>query len=368
MQKKNILHLINGEFFSGAERVQDLLACNLPALGYEIYFACLKPKLFIENCQSRKDRIFNFPMNSRFDFFQSLKIARFARKYNCRLIHTHTPRAALIGSLTSIITGLPLVHHVHSPTLLCTENYWRNRINSLMEQIAFHKTQKIIAVSKSLGKYLTSMGLKDSDFFIIPNGVPIPGPLPCRLMPAGEFVIGVIALFRPRKGLEVLLEALAELKKQGYGFLLSAVGEFESEKYEKKIKTLAVKLELTANIEWIGFRHNINEELQKMDLFVLPSLAGEGTPMVILEAMSMGVPIVASKVEGVPEVIRDNQEGMLVTPGDVKELAYKITKIMNNASCWESLRENGYQRQSKFYSAVRMATDVAFVYNGIIGK
>ena len=126
----------------------------------------------------------------------------------------------------------------------------------------------------------------------------------------------MIALFRPRKGLEVLLEALALLRSRGLPVRLRAVGSFETPEYESHVKQLAGQLNLEAAIDWAGFARDMDGELARMDLFVLPSLFGEGLPMVVLEAMSAGLPVVASAVPGVPEAVRDGVEGLLVEPAN----------------------------------------------------
>ena len=84
--------------------------------------------------------------------------------------------------------------------------------------------------------------------------------------------------------------------------------------------TLVEKLGVGDAIEWTGFTQNIAAELRVMDLFVLPSLFGEGLPMVVLEAMAAGLPVVASRVEGVPEAIRHREEGLLVEPASVSPI------------------------------------------------
>ena len=100
----------------------------------------------------------------------------------------------------------------------------------------------------------------------------------------GTWTIGTTALFRPRKGLEALLEALASLRERSFDVRLRAVGPFETKIYEKEMKRRAAKLELDAAIDWVGFVRDVQSQLSKMDVFVLPSLFGEGLPMVVLEA------------------------------------------------------------------------------------
>src|SRR5690606_4342942 len=142
-----------------------------------------------------------------------------------------------------------------------------------------------------------------------------------REPPSGRWTLGMVALFRPRKGVELLLEALSLLRKQGLDVCLRAIGEFETPEYERQVRGLAQTLGLEPWIDWTGFCSNVPAALPALDALVLPSLFGEGLPMVLLEAMASGVPVVATRVEGVPEAIVDGVEGVLVEPQSATALA-----------------------------------------------
>ncbi len=204
-----MLHLINGEHYSGAERVQDLLALRLPEFGFAADFACLKLHRFGVCRQAQHAELFDLPMRSRFDLGPAYKTAALVRKNGYRLLHTHTPRAALIGRLAAALAGVPLVHHVHSPTAVDSTRRWRNRFNTTIERLSLARASGVIAVSRSLGDYARRQGIDPQLIHVVSNGVPTLGPLVERPAPQGDWTVATVALFRPRKGLEVLLEALA---------------------------------------------------------------------------------------------------------------------------------------------------------------
>jgi len=163
-----------------------------------------------------------------------------------------------------------------------------------------------------------------------------------------------------------LLDALAELRKQGHDVVLRAVGEFETAEYRQKIDEQIARLNIGRYIHWVGFTQDVAGELDKMDLFILPSLFGEGLPMVILEAMAAGVPIVGTHVEGVPEAIRDNVEGRIAQPNDAADLARVIGEYITGETDWSQLRTNAHRRQAERFSAESMAAGVAEVYQRIL--
>ena len=176
----------------------------------------------------------------------------------------------------------------------------------------------------------------------------------------------MVALIRPRKGIEVLLRAMARLRADGLAVRLRAVGDFETAEYGRQVKRLSEQLGLTGTIDWIGFQRDMDAQLAEMDLFVLPSLFGEGLPMVLLEAMSAGLPIVSTRVEGIPEAVRDGREGLLATPGDPADLARAIARVVSGQVDWHVLRASCLERHAERYSETRMAADVAAVYRRVL--
>ena len=361
-----VLHLINGEHYAGAERVQDLLAQSLPALGFSVGFACLKLDLFDEFRRWRDAPLYDVHMWSRFDLSAAARVARIVRQGGYRLVHGHTARTAMVGSLAAAMAGVPMVYHAHSPTSNDTTRRWTNRINGLMERLSLRGVSRVIAVSQAMAEHIEREGFDASRIAVVPNGVPEIGPLPTRTRPQGCWTLGVVALFRPRKGIEVLLDALAILLGQGAAVHLRAVGSFESPEYAADVAQRVRQLGLSQHVTWTGFTRDVADELSQMDLFVLPSLFGEGLPMVVLEAMSAGVPVVATRVSGIPEAIRHGQDGLLVAPDDAAELARAIGAMIRGEHDWSAMRASARARQARLFSDRSMAAGVAAVYRDVL--
>jgi glycosyltransferase involved in cell wall biosynthesis len=364
--KRRVLHIINGEHYAGAERVQDLLAARLPEFGYEAGFACVCPGIFDKERLTRNAPLVATPMANRLDIRPALRLTTVARRENYHLIHTHTTRSAIIGAIVARWAGLPMVHHLHGPTARSGASQWLNRTNIWLEGRVLPRADAVIAVSRSLEGYARQLGLKPDRVTVIPNGVPTPGPLTPRAQPEGCWIIGIVALFRPGKGLEVLLDALHHLLMSGRNFRLLAVGPFESPTYRQSMLDRANRLELSGRISWLGFQKNVQGELSKMDLLVLPSLS-EGMPMILLEAMAAGVPLVSTRIDGVSEVIRDGVDGLLATPGDAVSLADRIRSFFERKADWNAMRYAAYQRQVTCFSDTVMAKEVAHVYDDLLG-
>nr|WP_217497798.1 glycosyltransferase [Lysobacter enzymogenes] len=243
-----------------------------------------------------------------------------------------SPRGARAGRCCTII---------HSRTDRDTENALRNRVNSAIQRFGAARAARLVAVSHGTAHYLRGLGYDDEVVRVVPNGVPVnPAPRPW-IAPDGAWTLGMVALFRPRKGVEMLIDALAQLRAQGRDVSLRAVGGFESDAYREQVLAHAQARGVAEQIHWTGFTRDVSAELARIDLFVLPSLYGEGLPMVLIEALSLGLPVVATANEGVPEVLADGRAGELVPSGDATALAAAVAALMDDPARAAALAGRG---------------------------
>ncbi len=353
----NILHLVNGEQYSGLERVIDHLADMAPEHGYRFHLVCLKPNEMIRRMNTSKARIHCVPMRSRIDLKVVEEIRRIALATNSRLIHSHTVRSALIARILVNTLSLPWMHHVHSPALYESQNKFLNYLNYRVEKWALAKADRLIPVSDALSEYLHAQyRIAPCKISAIYNGVPVVSNIDESGRDSeGPKSIGVVGLFRPRKGVEILLLACQTLLQQNVDFKLKLIGAFVSDTYRQNIERLVVQRGLSAHVEYTGFQENVSKSLAALDLFVLPSLYGEGLPMALLEAMAMRRVIVASSVDGIAETLGGGRYGYLVPPGDSSALAIAIKNIFANRDSSAKLASAAQQHQQANYSTHVMA-------------
>jgi len=361
-----VLHVINGEHYAGAERVQDLLAACLGEHGFGLSFACVKPDKFDEARHHKAAPLVETPMRSRFDHRAARQVARLVVEGQFKIIHAHTPRSLMVACWAAHKTKVPLVYHVHSPTSRDSTRRLHNWLNAMLERRNLRRAAQLICVSESLGRHMADQGFHRDRITVVPNGVPMPTQRPLRSKPKGIWHLGSVALMRPRKGIEVLLDAIAILRDRGLPVRLRLVGAFESNEYESSLKQQVERLKIDEAVDWVGFTRDVPAELAKMDLFVLPSLFGEGLPMVVLEAMAAGLPVVATQVEGVPEAIRDGREGLLAKPNSAIDLAHNIARIVGGEVDWNQLRQAAMARHAERFSDRSMAAGVASVYDRLL--
>lgn len=361
-----VLHLINGEHFSGAERVQQLLGKRLPEQGVDAEFVCLKPGKFPSLCELPDEKIHLAPMKHRLDWKAIQQVEELVYERGIDLLHAHTPRTALIAGFVAARCKLPWIYHVHSPAARDSTRPWINSINDWLERWSLRNCTKIITVSRSLRREMLRRGWDRSKLVAIPNGVACQTPIDAQTRIDNKtWRLGIVALFRPRKGIEVLLQALASSKTSAQ-IELEVIGGFETEEYQAQVIKLVEQLGLSSRVHMRGFVKDIPNAMRNLDAMVLPSLFGEGMPMVVLEALAVGVPVIATKVEGTPEVVRDGVEGVLANPQDPESLALAIERFTSSREEWVAMSDRAFSRHRDHYSDLRMAENTARVYRKLM--
>ncbi|TWT99945.1 D-inositol 3-phosphate glycosyltransferase [Botrimarina colliarenosi] len=363
-----VLHVVNGEHYSGAERVQDLLGMALPSFGYSVAFASLKPGKFGDHRRSVACPLHEVEMRGRWNLGVARRLAKLVRQEDYSLLHAHTPRSLLVAYLASRLAGVPLVYHVHSPASRDSTRRLANWSNHFLERGCANRADQLVTVSPTLTNHMRTMGVSPDKLRCVLNGVP---PLTeeearRRRKPIAPYTVAMVALFRPRKGVEVLIDALANLRSRELDVHLEAIGPFESAEYEDHIRSRVKKLGLEEHIHWTGFTDNVPAALARADALALPSLFGEGLPMVVLEAMAAGLPVVATRCEGTTEAILHRETGFLVEPGSVSQLADALEELFNGETDYPLMSLLARERHLDHFSDQAMARSLAGVYDGVL--
>jgi glycosyltransferase involved in cell wall biosynthesis len=302
-------------------------------------------------------------MKNRFDLSIVSRIANHARSVGADVLHAHTPRTAMIAGLVAKHCKLPWVYHVHSPTARDSTRSAINRINDWIEAYSLRNASHIITVSKSLRREMLQRGYSRQRITAIANGVAEQPPIdPSARRDQRHWRLGMVALVRPRKGIEVLLEAIAAMGSERSNVTLDVIGGFETPQYESSVRSLIKQLGLEQTVNLRGFTKDVPSIMRTFDAMVLPSLFGEGMPMVVLEALACGVPVIATSVEGTPEVVRHEKEGILAKPQDSHSLCEAIRQFISNRSTWEQMSNSAVRRHRDGFSDKNMARRTARVY------
>ena len=335
MGKINILHIYQNSKIGG---VQQQLLSLLKAYNREWFhpiFCCLGPKEEMGK-EIERTGIEFIPLNKlRYNRFSPgivLELYRLMKKKQIHVVRTHRYRSNLYGRLAAFLAGVPvIIASVH-------DNYRTDKRlkRIIMNRILSKITDKIVAVSEDVKKdILRYDSIDPSKIEVIPNGIDVERFNPERnttdirkefSLEEDDIVIGFIGRIVPAKGLEYLLNALPYLKEEFKNIKLLIVGEGS---LVEELKERAKKNNIFDNILFTGRRRDIPEILASINIFVMPSIA-EGLPNALLEAMAMGKPIVTTEVGGIPEIVKNGFNGLLVPPRDTVSLSKAIKELISN--------------------------------------
>lgn len=254
---------------------------------------------------------------------------RIVVKHGINVIQTHSYKANVLGFCLRLLWGKPWIAFAHG----YTHGGWKIRIYQLIDKIVLRYADRVIAVSESMKTLLVQLGVQEEKIRLIYNAIELPHQNPegatvvrdrHGLAPDRK-VIGVIGRLSPEKGLMDFLKALEQTITSMPNVVALLVGEGPD---QAALEQFATSHGLGERVVFTGYQEKVADYYQALDLLVLPSLT-EGLPNVVLEAMSFGVPVLATNVGGVSEIINADN-GVLVPPGDPDTLAAKMVELLRD--------------------------------------
>ena len=296
---------------------------------------------FVEVARARGHRIELIEESYRFNPLTIVRALRMFREGEYNIIQSHGYKGHVIALFISRLTGCKWLAMAHGWT---RENIKILAYNAL-ERLLLRFPDYAVAVSPSLYFSLEKQNSNKRKLRLLLNAVDekeIPFATPrddvrkrYRLS-QNDFVIGVFGRFSPEKGHEYILYALTKIINQFPRIRLLLIGEGQE---REKLHDIVRKNGLEQNVIFCGYQRYIGDYYAAVDLVVLPSLS-EGLPNVVLEAMVLGKPVLATKVGGVPEIIQHDMNGWLVTPGSVTELEQALRRLLDDRQAYDRIQKN----------------------------
>jgi glycosyltransferase involved in cell wall biosynthesis len=177
--------------------------------------------------------------------------------------------------------------------------------------------------------------------------------------------VGTASQLIPRKGYSTLLQAASRVLQIHPNVKFVIVGSGE-EKYSQSLYNLSKKLGIIENIIFTGYREDISQIMNILDIVVLPSTHPEGFSRLLLEAMASSKPVVASRIGGNPEAVEDGRTGLIVPPGDVDSLAKAIQHLVQNRELRQSMGQAGRQRVKERFSIEINVNKIESIYEELL--
>jgi glycosyltransferase involved in cell wall biosynthesis len=291
------------------------------------------------------------------------------------IVHTHTSKPGILGRWAAKMAGVPIIVHTpHGHVFFGHFGPLASRFFLMVERLMAFITDRMVALTEGESNDYIAFSICDPDKIVtIHSGVEIDRYMTAEvdiedkkkslgLDPKG-LVVGTVGWLLPIKGPMHLLNAMARVWQSHPETSLVFVGKGD---LEKELREEALRMEASGRVSFLGWRDDIPEIMQILDIFVLPSL-NEGMGRVLVEAMAAGKPVVASRVGGIPDLVKHGQNGLLVEPGDVTGLSLAIRKLLIDKKMRDEMGMKG-RTMAQNFGVEKMVEKIDALYSSLHQK
>lgn len=342
--------------FGGGEKWMVNAARGLGARNHNVVIASKKNSRTIEYARSKGVSTKVFEIRGDLSPLTTLRIAHYLKQHNIDILICNLNKDVRVAGLAARLAKTPIVLARHG-MLLCSRK-WKHKVTIT------NLTDGIITNSRTIRDTYSQYGWFPADFVkVIYNGLDIPEkvePYNFAARFSGKKIIYSAGRLSGQKGFNYLIEAAAILRKERSDLLFAISGDG---KLEDDLTNQIRRLKLEDTVALLGFSDDINPMLKGCDLFVLASLF-EGMPNVVMEAMAMGKPVVATDVNGARELMGTNESGtecntgIIIPPRDPQAIADAIRSIIDSPSALYTLGQAGYERVKNTFTTEAMVSNL----------
>ena len=370
MGRPRLLVLTVGFTVGGAEQLVLMTAPRLQKMGFEVTVACLKGwDLLGDELEARGVKAVALGSRGATDLRAAGRLLALLRRERTQILHSHLFHANLAARVVGRIAGVPVVLTSHHDT-----DIWMGLHHRLAERATAPLSDLVLTCSEAVRRYaMRAYGLSPGQVRTVLNATETPSEgtdLASRErvrheLGAGpaDLLLGTVGrLDEPKKGLPVFLAAARILARDLPRVRFAVVGDGPA---RAAIEARATREGVSHRTVFAGTRRDIPAVMSALDLFVQPSL-WEGFGVTLLEAMVAGRPIVASRVGGMPEVVRDGETGLLVPPGDPGALAAACAALLRDRDRAARLGHAGRKRVEAEFGIDRLVAELASLYRSIL--
>ncbi len=356
-RKIKVMQIIPDLGLGGAEIMVENLATSLVEEGVDVAVVSLYKyhSAITERLESNNIPVYYLGKKNGPDLKIIFRLFSLVKKEKPDAIHTHLYAMTYAIPAAILAGGLTKVHTIHNIAKKEAGNFKR-KINKI-----FYKHCKVIPVSISplvKESVVKEYGISENQVPMVYNGIDLKKCMPKKDYCSKRKVTNILHIgrFSEQKNHIGLIESFKLLHDKAPNTVLKLIGTGE---LEKNVKDIVAELNLNDCVEFLGLQSNVYSHLNNADIFVLPSL-WEGMPMTLIEAMGTGLPIVATGVGGVPDMIENNVTGLLVDI-DKEQIAEALLKLINDGNLRQKLGNNA-RISSERFSVKEMARGYAKLY------
>jgi glycosyltransferase involved in cell wall biosynthesis len=291
------------------------------------------------------------------------------RRERVGIWHGHDYKTNALGLVVRRFWPMRLVTTVHG----WVTHTRRTPLYYKVDELCLPRYESVICVSEDLYAHCLARGVPADRCRLIENGVDTDefrrranraAAKRALGLPPGRLAVGAVGRLSGEKGFDVLIRAAHQLLRTGADLDLLIAGDGDT---RPQLQALIAELGVADRVHLLGYRADTRDLYDALDVFALSSHR-EGLPNVVLEAMAMEVPVVATAVNGVPRLLRHDANGLLVRPGSVGELAAAVARLLGDAAARARLAVAGRQTVEDGYSFATRMGKVRAVYDGLLGR
>lgn len=359
-----LIGLFPPKWLAGTEIATYYLAEHLAQRGHEVHvITSLDEGLPVES-QEKGFYIHRIPkVRIRFPgvFIFWADIIRNIRKISPDIVHAQSLGAAIPALISKKIFKIPYAVWGQG-----TDVYLPNLVTKLSSRIILKNANAVIALTNDMKRAMQA--IYDRDILVVPNGIDLRGYTEKSLIQKAEeseTIILFVGRLHPVKGVQYLIQAMQIVHKELPDVKLVLVGHGEEKDY---LEILTDRLGLRECVDFVGGvpHEKIPDYMYHADIFILPSLS-EGFPVTILEAMACGLPVIATKVGGLPDIIEEGMNGYLVEAKKPDEIADKVLMLMQNDVMRENISANN-RKKAEVFTWEKVAATIEEEYLGTIAR
>ena len=283
------------------------------------------------------------------DLLALVRIMNLLNSLKPDVVHTHTPKAGLIGRVAARLLRIPCIHTVHGIGCDVSAMSLVEKVYLACEQLAAKLSTVQVMVSEGLRKTCVEHGLApDGKVRVISGGfdarqfAKLPTPSQARAvlgLPVNSVVIGTVSCMKPGKRVGDFVEVCKRVRRMIPDTMAIVVGDGE---LRQEIQRQIDREGLEEHIRLLGWRRDVPAIMAALDVFVLMS-AHEGLGLVVLEAMAAGVPVVSTRVDGCIEIIEETRAGVLIERGDIEGGARAVVRLLADRGRLEQMGERAHK-------------------------
>jgi glycosyltransferase involved in cell wall biosynthesis len=374
--RTRVLHVISTLLPGGTEYAALRLIRGLDPARYEFHVAWLRDQPVLRGeFEAAGARVAGMGLNGRIDPGCLARLVRHVRRHHIDLVHTHMDLADWYGAAAARLGGArALVSTKQNADEFRTRRTWKRWPFLLVERLAYEAADAVIVVSDGLVEFLRrAEHLPPRKMVVIGNGVDpglaaaAPGRTEARRrlgLPPFDPVLGTLGRLAPQKGSLDLLRALPAVlrARPGAGLVFAGDGPLRAP-LEREARALGI----ADRVAFLGFRRDPATVLAALDLFLFPSL-WEGLPQALLEAMAIGVPVVAARAVGVAGLVRDGDTGLLVAPGEPESLASAALRLLADPGLASRLAARARETVLAEHTLAAVAERTDRLYRRLLGE